>query len=140
MTKYAGLMLITDPQGVQEKKAFLDNYAAWQARHPWLSIGSYLLPLGAGAVPFGLDAARSFSQGKYLSGLGNLAGAVASVAGGGWLAKMLGKGIGAMGRGATAASKAIPALSHVEPAIQRAAPVASQAANRIDQFGRAAAA
>ena len=134
MNKYAGLMRIADPQGVQEKQALLDAYANWQERHPWLSLGSYFVPV-AGAVPAGLDAARAFSQGRILSGLGNTALAATSLVGGGMLAKGIGSAIEALGRGATAASRVAPLLSHVEPAIQAAAPRVTNLTNQADRLG-----
>lgn len=65
-TKYAGL------RTALEKHAALDSYAAWGERHPWLNTGAYFIP-GVGAGMAAADTVHSFSKGKVLSGLGNLA-------------------------------------------------------------------
>ena len=63
-TKYASLLPLL------EKRSLFDRYADWQSRHPWASLGSYMIP-GVGAGLSTMDAARSFGQGHILSGIGN---------------------------------------------------------------------
>jgi hypothetical protein len=90
MTKYSGLLYAMERQ---EKRAFLEGYEAWQNRHPALSLGASLLPFGVGSAVSLTDAARSFSKGNILGGIGNtlLAGA-SFLPGGGIVGKGIAKG------------------------------------------------
>ena len=109
MNKYAGLMLIADRQAEMEKRALLDDYAAWQERHPWLALGANFVP-GLGSVTSGMDAARDFSQGKVLSGIGNSVWALANLAYPLSVGKVFAKGVKGV-RALRGVGKAAPAAA-----------------------------
>ena len=97
MTQYSGLLYAME---LQEKRAFLEGYEAWQDRNPLASMASYMIPFGVGSALSLADAGRSFAKGNIMGGIGNTLLAGASFLPGG----------GVVGRGVVGAGKWIARL------------------------------
>ena len=108
VNKYAGLTKI----------AFGEGWDQWQAAHPVGSMAAYMTP-GVGIGASAMDAARDFSRGHIVAGLGNTLFAAASALPFGGLLKGIAKGSRLAARGIKGVDAASSIL-HGTPSLERA--------------------